>query len=234
MPQFLLSNVGKDYTTPERRTLHAIQEVNLTVERGEFVFLTGSSGAGKSTLLQIMSCALRPTCGSMYYDGLNVTAMFSRRRERLRQSFGYVAQSCALVRKRTVGENLRSALLPGRGRDADSAARILKALGLVGLSDVTGRFPAELNLGECRRVELAQAILNNPPVLLLDELTANLDEDTAWDMFLFLDELNRMGTTVIMASSAKRFINLMRRRVITLVDGRILGDVQRGRFGDLM
>lgn len=234
MPQFLLSNVGKDYITPERRTLHAIQEVNLTVERGEFVFLTGSSGAGKSTLLQILSCALRPTYGSMYYDGLNVTAMFPRRRERLRQSFGYVAQNCALVRKRTVGENLRSALLPSRDRDADSGARILKALGLVGMGDVTGRFPVELTLGECRRVELAQAILNNPPVLLLDEITANLDEDTAWDVFLFLDELNRMGTTVIMASSAKRFINLMRRRVITLVDGRILGDVQRGRYGDLM
>lgn len=102
------------------------------------------------------------------------------------------------------------------------------------MSDVMDCYPAELSMGQCRRVELARAILNNPQVLFLDELTANLDEDTAWDMFLFLDELNRLGTTVIMASHAKRFINLMRRRVITLVDGRILGDVQRGRYGDLI
>lgn len=88
--------------------------------------------------------------------------------------------------------------------------------------------------GSAARVELARAIVNNPEILFLDELTANLDEDTAWDLFLFLEELNLRGTTVIMASHAKRFINLMRRRVVTLVDGRILGDVPQGRYGDLV
>ena len=235
MPQFCLKHVGKDYRTePDKRVLHAVREIDLTIERGEFVFITGSSGAGKTTLLQMLSCNLQPTCGSVYFDGVNVTALSPRRQDHIRLTFGYVPQLSSLIRKRTVGENLLPVAALGPGRNAQAPARIRKALGLVGLSDVMDCYPAELSMGQCRRVELARAILNNPQVLFLDELTANLDEDTAWDMFLFLDELNRLGTTVIMASHAKRFINLMRRRVITLVDGRILGDVQRGRYGDLI
>lgn len=235
MPQFCLSHIGKDYITePEKRVLHAVREIDLTIEQGEFVFITGSSGAGKTTLLQLLSCNLRPTYGTVYFDGVNVTALSSRRQERTRQAFGYVPQLPSLIRKRTVGENLLPVAVLGPGRGAQAQARIRKALGLVGMGDVTDRYPVELSMGQCRRVELARAILNNPQVLFLDELTASLDEDTAWDMFLFLEEINRLGTTVIMASHAKRFINLMRRRVITLVDGRILGDVQRGRYGDLV
>lgn len=235
MPQFCLKHVGKDYLLePDKRLLHAVQEIDLTIEQGEFVFITGSSGAGKSTLLQLISCNLQPTCGSVYFDGVNVTALSPRRQDRIRLAYGYVPQLCSLIRKRTVWENLLPVATLGPGRTAQAPARVRKALGLVGMSDAADSFPAELSMGQCRRVELARAILNNPQVLFLDELTANLDEDTAWDMFLFLEELNRLGTTVIMASHAKRFINLMRRRVITLVDGRILGDVQRGHYGDLV
>ena len=100
--------------------------------------------------------------------------------------------------------------------------------------DVEKRYPVELSLGECRRVELARAIINSPSVLVLDELTASLDEDTIWDLFHLIGELNRLGTTVIMATHAKNFVNLMRKRVITLVDGRIFGDVRNGRYGDVM
>lgn len=233
MPQFCLKHVGKDYLLePDKRILHAVREIDLTIEQGEFVFITGSSGAGKTTLLQLLSCNLQPTCGSVYFDGVNVTALSQRRQDRVRLAFGYVPQLSSLIRKRTVGENLLPVAALGPGRNPQ--VRVRKALGLVGMSDVTDSYPAELSMGQCRRVELARAILNNPQVLFLDELTANLDEDTAWDMFLFLEELNRLGTTVIMASHAKRFINLMRRRVITLVDGRILGDVQRGHYGDLV
>ena len=219
MPQLCLNHVDKDYLLePDKQVLHAVQDLNLSIERGEFVFITGSSGAGKSTLLQLLSCNLQPTRGSVYYNGVNMTALSPRRQNRVRLAYGYVPQLTSLVRKRTVGENL----LP------------VAALGLVGMSDVLDCYPAELSMGQCRRVELARAIVNNPEILFLDELTANLDEDTAWDLFLFLEELNLRGTTVIMASHAKRFINLMRRRVVTLVDGRILGDVPRGRYGDLV
>ena len=113
------------------------------------------------------------------------------------------------------------------------AGEITPTAGAVYL-DVEKRYPVELSLGECRRVELARAIINSPSVLVLDELTASLDEDTIWDLFHLIGELNRLGTTVIMATHAKNFVNLMRKRVITLVDGRIFGDVRNGRYGDVM
>ena len=235
MPQIQLEGVGKDYRQEQgRRILHAVQDINLTIEQGEFVFITGSSGAGKSTLLQILSCELQPTRGRVLLDGVNVSALPQRHQQRRRLAFGYVPQLPSLVRKRTIEENLLPVAILGAHHRKDSAERIQKALGLVGMGDVLHRYPAELSQGECRRVELARAILNNPKILALDELTANLDEDTAWDLFLFLSEVNHHGTTVIMASHAKHFVNLMRRRVITLVDGRILGDVQKGRYGDVM
>ena len=115
MPQFCLSHVGKDYITePEKRILHAVREIDLTIEQGEFVFITGSSGAGKTTLLQLLSCNLRPTYGTVYFDGVNVTALSARRQERIRQAFGYVPQLPSLIRKRTVGENLLPVAVLGR------------------------------------------------------------------------------------------------------------------------
>jgi cell division transport system ATP-binding protein len=99
---------------------------------------------------------------------------------------------------------------------------------------VEKRYPVELSIGEARRVELARAIINSPPVLVLDELTANLDRDTIWDIFHLLTELNRRGTTIVMATHASEYVNLMRRRVVTLVDGHVFGDVKNGRYGDVM
>ena len=112
--------------------------------------------------------------------------------------------------------------------------RMEKVLRMVGLKNVENKYPVELSGGECRLVELARAMINSPPILVLDELTANLDEDTIWDILHLLSELNHRGTTVIMATHAKKFVNLMRRRVITLVDGRILGDIEKGRYGNII
>ena len=235
MPQIRLEGVGKDYPQEQdRRIFHAIREIDLTIEQGDFVFLTGSSGAGKTTLLQLLSCEMQPTYGAVYLDNMNVTALSRRQRERRRMCFGYVPQIPSLIRKRTIEQNLYAVAALKPDRKQSITARIQKALRLVGMGDVLQRYPVELSQGECRRVELARAIINNPEVLVLDELTANLDEDTAWDLFLFLSEVNRLGTTIVMASHAKNFVNLMRKRVITLVDGRILGDVQKGRYGDVV
>lgn len=235
MPQIRLEKVGKDYLQEQsKQVFHAVQEVDLTIEQGEFVFITGSSGAGKTTLLQLLSCQMPPTSGVVYLDGVNVTALPLRQQERRRMLFGYVPQLSSLVRKKTIEENLLPVAVLGPGRSRGAGERIEKALGLVGMSKALHRYPVELSQGECRRVELARAILNNPKILALDELTANLDEDTAWDLFYFLEQVNHNGTTVIMASHAKKFVNLMRRRVITLVDGRIFGDVQKGRYGDVI
>ena len=107
-------------------------------------------------------------------------------------------------------------------------------LGLVGFSGMERRYPVEMSVGEYRCVELARALINSPPILLLDEITANLDADSIWDIFHLLTEINRRGTTVIMATHASRYVNIMRRRVVTLVDGQILGDVQKGKYGDVI
>lgn len=236
MAQISLEGAGKDYIQDtERRLVHAIRSVDLTIERGEFVFVTGSSGAGKSTLLQLIAYETQPSRGTVYLDGVNLNRLSQRQRQHRRLRFGYVPQFPSLIRKRTIQENLSTVALLGRGRvHMPPAKRVQKALNLVGMGDAANRYPVELSMGECRRVELARAIINNPDILVLDELTANLDEDTAWDMFLFLSELNRHGVTIVMATHAKKFVNLMRRRVITLVDGAILGDVQKGRYGDVV
>ena len=151
--------------------------------------------------------------------------------------FGKVQQEHSLIRKMTVEENLWIAAQVGRRRFESGKhveLRVKKVLGLVGMRGVEARYPVEMSIGECRRVELARALINSPPILALDEITANLDDDNIWDMFQLLQEVNRMGTTVIMATHASRYVNIMRRRVITLVDGKIFGDVEKGRYGDVV
>ena len=121
-----------------------------------------------------------------------------------------------------------------RGSGCAVASRVRKVLGLVGMRGCEDKYPVEMSSGECRRIELARALINSPPILLLDELTANLDDDSIWDMFQLLDELNRRGTTVIMATHASQYVNIMRKRVVTIVDGRIMGDVPKGRYGEIV
>ena len=125
------------------------------------------------------------------------------------------------------------ARVSGLTREKKLLERTQKALGIVGLGGVGEKYPGELSIGQARRVELARALINSPPILVLDELTANLDEDNIWDMMHVLTELNRQGTTVIMATHASMFVNIMHRRVVTLVDGRVAGDVAGGRYGEI-
>ena len=234
MPQIRLEQVSK-YYQQEKKAVPAVREIDLTIEQQEFVFVTGSSGAGKSTLLNLIAGEITPTAGAVYLDNVPIGQQRRFGHPRKAGCIGYVPQISQLMRKRTIEENLAMASMIGRGRrKVPMEERIRKALCMVGLKDVEKRYPVELSLGECRRVELARAIINSPSVLVLDELTASLDEDTIWDLFHLIGELNRLGTTVIMATHAKNFVNLMRKRVITLVDGRILGDVRNGRSGDVM
>ena len=234
MPQIRLEQVSK-YYQQEKKAVPAVREIDLTIEQQEFVFVTGSSGAGKSTLLNLIAGEITPTAGAVYLDNVPIGQQRRFGHPRKAGCIGYVPQISQLMRKRTIEENLAMASMIGRGRrKVPMEERIRKALCMVGLKDVEKRYPVELSLGECRRVELARAIISGPSVLVLDELTASLDEDTIWDLFHLIGELNRLGTTVIMATHAKNFVNLMRKRVITLVDGRIFGDVRNGRYGDVM
>jgi len=232
MAEVRLDKVTKFYKE-ERRVNYAVKDINLTVEQGEFVFLIGSSGAGKSTLLRLMCGELKPDEGIVCLNGANLARMVGPWRARAMRNFGVVSQQGMLIRKRTVWDNLLlAAAAAGVRRKGEEAAR--KALGIVGLPGVEQCYPAELSIGESRRVELARALLNSPSFLLLDELTANLDDDLIWDLMHLLMELNSHGTTIVMATHASQYVNIMRRRVITLVDGKIVGDVKNGKYGDIV
>ena len=233
MPVLRMENASKRYKTDKKQVQYAVRDLSLTVEQGEFVFLIGSSGAGKSTMLKLMGGEIAPDEGAVYIDETNIARLFGPWKVRLTRTFGIVSQQSMLIRKRTIMENLLVAgRASGMGRKSQAAAE--KALGLVGLPGVGDCFPAQLSIGEVRRVELARALLNSPSILLLDELTANLDDDTIWDIIHLLYELNKRGTTIIMATHASQYVNIMRRRVVTLVDGRLIGDVKNGKYGDIV
>ena len=233
MSELRLEHVSKQYME-DRRASYAVEDVSLTIEQGEFVFLIGSSGAGKSTLLRLMSGELAPDKGAVCLNGANIAKLIGPWRVRAARTFGIVSQQGMLIRKRTVGDNLMLAANAAGLRRGKSVDAVKKALGIVGLPGVEARYPAELSIGECRRVELARAVLNSPNILLLDELTANLDDDVIWDLLHLLMEMNARGTTVVMATHASQYVNIMRRRVVTLVDGKVAGDVKKGKYGDIV
>ena len=218
----------------ERRLTYAVRDISLTVEQGEFVFLIGSSGAGKTTLLQLMSGEIAPDEGTVLLNNTNIARMLGPWRVRARRTFGVVSQQGLLIRKRTVGENLMLAAGAAGMMRRKSREAVKKALGIVGLPGVEECYPAELSIGESRRVELARAVLNSPSILLLDELTANLDDDVIWDLIHLLTELNARGTTIVMATHASQYVNILRRRVITMSGGRVIGDIQKGKYGDVL
>ena len=242
MPTITLENVSKYYKNRRgnrsgRRYETGVEGVSLEIKQGEFVFITGSNGAGKSTLLDLISGRVKPDRGRVLLDGVSNARPLPWQRERIALMFGRVVEEHTLIRKMTVEDNLMIAARVGRKRfetPQEMRDRIKKVLGLVGLSGMEGRYPVEMSLGECRCIELARAMINSPPVLVLDEITANLDDDSIWDIFHLLTEINRRGTTVIMSTHASQYVNIMRRRVVTVVDGQILGDVQKGRYGDVI
>ena len=243
MPAIKLEKVTK-YYRPEKRWWRrnqkieiGVKDVDLVIEQGDFVFVIGSSGAGKSTLLDLISGRMRPDRGTVYFDGKDLSRLVARSHNQSGILFGKVSQEPTLVRKMTVEENLRLAAQIGR-RKLETAKemnlRVRKVLGLVGMWGAEKKYPVEMSIGECRRVELARALVNSPPILLLDELTANLDDDTIWDLMHLLNELNSRGTTIIMATHASQYVNIMRRRVVTLVDGKLAGDVRNGKYGRIV
>lgn len=241
MPTIALENVTKYYQIgkhgwTEKQVETGVEDVSLTIEQGDFVFVIGSSGAGKSTLLDLISGQMRPDRGVVRLEGRDLSKLMRWNYTRTAMLFGKVPQEQSLIRKMTVEENLMLAARVGRKLESarQLQARIEKVVGLVGMAGTGKRYPAEMSIGECRRVELARALINSPPILILDEITANLDDDNIWDIFHLLTEINHRGTTVIMATHASKYVNIMRRRVVTLVDGRLFGDVRKGRYGDVV
>lgn len=241
MPTIRLESVSKRYPVGRRKwlrkqpTVVGVENINLTIQQGEFVFVVGQSGCGKTTLLDLLSGSTQPDEGGVFLDQLDLSTVRGHKQKLVRLMFGRVWQEQqTLLRKMTVEENLRLAARIGRRGAGTLDARTAKVLGLVGMRGVETCYPVELSIGQCRRVELARALINSPDILILDEITANLDDDNIWDIFHLLTEINRRGTTIIMATHADQYVNILRRRVITMLNGRIIGDVPKGKYGEVV
>ena len=222
------SNVSKSYKTSTRP---ALDDVTISVDKGEFVFLIGPSGSGKSTFMRLLLKEETPTSGDIHIADFHVNRLPSRRVPKLRQSMGCVFQDFRLLQQKTVVENVAFALeVIGKPRSMIKRT-VPEVLDLVGLGGKSDRLPTELSGGEQQRVAIARAFVNRPLVLLADEPTGNLDPDTSQDIMMLLERINRTGTTVLMATHDNHIVDSMRRRVIELDNGRVVREEARGVYG---
>lgn len=222
-------NVTKLYKTSTRP---ALNEISLTIDKGEFVFLIGPSGSGKSTFLELMIRETNLTYGDIHIDDFHVNKLKGRQINKLRQKIGYVFQDFRLLQQKTVYDNVAFAL-EVIGTRKDKIARIVpNTLELVDLAGKENRYPHELSGGEQQRVAIARAFVNRPLVLLADEPTGNLDPETADGIMVLLNQINRTGTTIVMSTHNARAVNDMRRRVIELKLGNLVRDDAHGVYGE--
>ena len=203
----------------------------MTIEKGEFVFLIGPSGSGKSTFLQLMLREETPTSGDLYVADYHVNRLRGSQVNKLRQRIGYVFQDFRLLPKKTVYENVAFALEVIGKRRSVIDKQVPATLDMVGLAAKGDRMPGELSGGEQQRVAIARASVNRPLLLLADEPTGNLDPETANDIMVLLNRINKTGTTVVMSTHNNSAVDAMRRRVIELELGKLVRDEARGVYG---
>lgn len=215
-----LHNVSMSY----QRDASALSDISLKFEKGEFAFLTGVSGAGKSTLLKLLYGALKPTRGQVLVDGQNITRLKTSQTPMLRRKIGVVFQDFKLLPNRTVMENVGLALEVLGWSQRDISRKVFHILKQVGLEHKIKSTPLRLSGGEQQRVALARALVNDPRIVLADEPTGNLDDESKEQVLNILKEANIRGSTVIIASHDKRLITDSHRRVIALDKGRIMED----------
>ena len=215
-----LRNVSKAYPTG----VSALRNIELEIGKGEFTFLVGPSGAGKTTLLRLLFREEVPTSGSVIVNGHDVGRMRRHQIPYLRRQIGVVFQDFRLLPQRNVAENIAFALRVIEVQPREIRRRVGQVLELVGLTDRTMALPAQLSGGEQQRVALARAMVGRPVILLADEPTGNLDPQNAQDMMKILLEINRLGTTVVMATHAAHLVDRARQRVVAMEDGAIQRD----------
>lgn len=209
----------------------ALSDVSIKIEKGEFIFLVGPSGAGKSTFIKLLMKEVEPTSGSINVNGLDITKLKRKEIPFYRRSIGVVFQDFRLLPDKTVSENIAFAMEIVEANHKDIKKRVPQMLTLVGLASKGSAYPHQLSGGEQQRVALARALVNNPALLICDEPTGNLDPDTAWGIMELLDDINKGGTTVLMATHAKDVVDRMKKRVVAIEKGVIVRDQQRGVYG---
>ena len=210
--------------------VEALNNVNLFIGKGEFVFLVGPSGSGKSTLLKLMIREEEADSGKIILNNYKVSSMKDKHVPYLRRSIGIVFQDFRLLPDKTVFENVAFAMRIVKASPRTIRRKVPMLLSLVGLSQKANSYPHELSGGEQQRVAMARALANNPLVLIADEPTGNLDPENAWEIMKILNEINMRGTTVVVATHAKDIVDAMQKRVVELDKGRVLRDQQRGSY----
>jgi len=211
----------------------ALADANLSIEPGEFVFLIGHTASGKSTLLKLLYREEKPNKGEVLVGGINVSKLRNSSVYKLRRKIGIVFQDFKLLPKLTVFENVAYPLSSFGASGSEIKEKVIKALERVGLKDKYRCYPHELSGGEQQRVCIARAIVNEPKLIVCDEPTGNLDPDTSKEVMDVLVSINKeMGSTIVMATHDKDIVNRMKKRVITIKDGVIISDKQKGKYND--
>ncbi len=222
-----LRNISKTYS----KGVQALKNINLKIDKEDFIFLVGPSGAGKSTFIKLLLKEEEPTEGNIIIKDKDVTNLSRRKVPYHRRNIGIVFQDFRLLPNKTVYENVAFAMQIIEASSKEIRRQVPMILGMVGLSNKASSYPHELSGGEKQRVSIARAIVNNPSILIADEPTGNLDPETAWEIMKVLKQINRRGTTVLMATHARDIVDIMQQRVIALEKGRIVRDEQRGAYG---
>jgi len=219
-------NVSKEYANGVK----ALSNINIFIDKSEFVFIVGPSGAGKSTIVKLLLKEEKPTEGKIFLNDMDITSVKNRKIPFIRRNIGVVFQDFRLLPNKTVYENVAFAMEIVGSQPKEIRRRVPMILSMVDLSSKAHSYPDQLSGGECQRVAIARAIVNRPPVLIADEPTGNLDPDTAWEIMKILKDINRRGTTVLMATHAKDIVNSMKKRVIALESGRVVRDEEKGVY----
>jgi cell division transport system ATP-binding protein len=209
----------------------ALNNINVKIKPGEFVYVVGPSGAGKSTFIKIMYREEKPSKGNIIVNGISLPSIRNSKVPLFRRNIGMVFQDFKLLDKYTVFENVAYAMEVIEKHPSEIKQRVMEVLDLVGIKGKARMLPTELSGGEQQRVAIARSIVNDPKVVIADEPTGNLDPETSWDIMNIFEEINRRGTTLLMATHNRDIVNNIKHRVIAIEGGRIVRDEQRGEYG---
>ena len=226
IPIIAMDHVSKQYSTG----VEALSDVSICIHKGEFVFVVGKSGSGKSTFIKLFLKELNPTEGRIFVGGRQVTNLKRKQVSLYRRKIGVVFQDFRLLKNKTVFENVAFAQEIIGMTKRDIARNVPIMLEMVGLKGKEKMYPHELSGGEQQRVAIARALINQPTILLADEPTGNLDPKTAWDIMMLLEEVNKMGTTVVVVTHNNDVVDVMQKRVINLEDGVLVRDEKKGGY----
>lgn len=210
----------------------ALYDFSVSVSKGDFVFVIGASGSGKSTFIKMLYREEKPDKGEIIIGGINVAKLKNRKVYKLRRKLGVVFQDYKLLPKLTVYENVAYALEVFAIDKKIIHKQVMKVLNLVGLKGKLRQYPDQLSGGEQQRVAIARAIVNEPKLLICDEPTGNLDPHTSMEIMKVLDEINKLGTTIIMATHDKEIVNKMKKRVLYIEEGKLIKDYEKGTYYD--